>query len=305
MVVAAAKAGPVRRVAVAGAADAEVLTAVCDARQAGIADAVLVGDAAKIRAIAAQHAYDLAGMEVCDVPDNVQAARMAVQLVRDGRAHMLMKGLISTADALRAVLDKEHGLRTGRVLSHIAILEVPAYHKFLFLTDGGQNITPDVRQKAEILANAVEVANVLGVSLPKVAPICAVEVVNPKMQATLDAAELAAMASRGEIANCIVSGPIALDGAISAAAAAHKGIKSEVAGDVDILLMPDIEAGNILYKALVYLAGAKVAGIIAGAAAPIVLTSRADSPEAKLFSIACASVVAGGKRNGAVRSAMH
>ncbi len=294
-ILAAAKQGPSRRVAVAVAADADVLAAVCDARKAGIAEVVLVGDAAKIHAIAREHGYDLAGMEVCDVADNLEAARTAVQLVRQGRAHMLMKGLISTADILRAVLDKEQGLRTGRVLSHVAVLEVPTYHKLLFLTDGGQNIAPDVRQKAEILQNAVQVARALGVTLPKAAPICAVEVVNPKMQATLDAAELAEMAHRGEIANCIVSGPIAFDGAISAEAAAHKGIKSDVAGDVDILLMPDIEAGNILYKTLVYLAGAKVAGLIAGAAAPIVLTSRSDSPEAKLLSIACASVVAGGE----------
>lgn len=293
-VLAAAKQGPVRRVAVAVAADAEVLAAVCDAHKAGIAEAVLVGDEAKIRSIAAAHGYNLEGMEVINLPDNLQAAREAVQLVRQGRAHMLMKGLISTADILRAVLDKEQGLRTGRVLSHVAVLEVPTYHKLLFLTDGGQNIAPDVTQKAEILQNAVEVARALGVTLPKAAPICAVEVVNPKMQATVDAAELADKARRGEIVNCIVSGPIAFDGAISAEAAAHKGIKSDVAGDVDILLMPDIEAGNILYKTLVYLAQAKVAGIIAGAAAPIVLTSRSDSPEAKLLSIACASVVAGG-----------
>lgn len=291
---AAAKAGPRRTVAVAVAADAEVLAAVCEARREGLADAILVGSAEKIRLLAAEHGYDLSGMEIIDLPDNLLAAQQAVRLVREGRAHMLMKGLVSTADILRAVLDKEQGLRTGRVLSHIAVLSVPTYHKLLFLTDGGQNIAPDLKLKTAIVQNAVEVARALGVAHPKVAPICAVEVVNPKMQATVDAAELMAMAERGEIAHCTISGPLALDGAVSREAALHKGIKSDVAGDVDILLVPDIETGNILYKALVYLAHAKVAGIIAGASAPIVLTSRSDSPEAKLLSIACASVVAGG-----------
>jgi len=288
-----AKQGPRRRVAVAAAEDAEVIAALYAAQSAGIAEAILVGDADKIRSLAAEAHIVLDNMEIMDVPDKMLAARAAVSLVRDGRAQMLMKGLIGTADILRAVLDKEKGLRSGRALSHVAIIEVPTYHKLLFMSDGGQNIAPDLLQKAEILQNAVDIARALGVDRPKVAALAAVEVVNPKMQATVDAYELQLMAERGELSNCIVHGPLALDGAISAEAALHKGIKSQVSGDVDVLLVPNIEVGNVLYKTLVYLSRARVAGLIAGAAAPIVLTSRSDSPESKLLSIACASVVAG------------
>ncbi|MBT9158371.1 MAG: Phosphate acetyltransferase [Firmicutes bacterium] len=288
-----AKRGAKCRVAVAVAEDAEVLAALTTAQAAGLAEAYLVGDAEKILLAAKESALNLTGMEIVDVPDRIMAAKVAVSLVREGRAHMLMKGLISTADILRAVLDKENGLRTGRVLSHVALIEVPTYHKMLFMTDGGQNIAPDLAQKVDILQNAVDVARALGVDTPKVAALAAVEVVNPKMQATLEAYELHLMAERGEIKNCFVHGPLALDGAISLDAARHKGIQSPVAGDADILLVPTIEVGNILYKTLVYLARARVAGLIVGAAAPIVLTSRSDSPEAKLLSIACASVVAG------------
>lgn len=292
-VLAAAKQGPRRKIAVAVAQDADVLSAIKDAQEAGIAEAILVGDAEKISSIAKEISFDITSVEIINEADNVQAAKIAVSLVREGRAQMLMKGLIGTADILRAVLDKENGLRTGRVLSHVAVLEVPTYHKLLFMSDGGQNIAPDLKQKAEITQNAVDIARALGIETPKVAAIAALELVNPKMQATVDAAELQAMAERGELKNCIVHGPIAFDGAISAEAAKHKGIKSEVSGEVDVLVVPYIEVGNVLYKTLVYLANAKVAGLIAGAAAPIVLTSRSDSHEAKLLSIACASVAAG------------
>lgn len=288
-----AKQGPRRRVAVAAAEDAEVIAALYAAQSAGIAEAILVGDADKIRSLAAEAHIALDSMEIIDVPDRILAAKAAVSLVRDGRAQMLMKGLIGTADILRAVLDKEQGLRSGRALSHVALIEVPTYHKLLFMSDGGQNIAPDLLQKAEILQNAVDIARALGVDRPKVAALAAVEVVNPKMQATVDAYELQLMAERGELNNCLVHGPLALDGAISAEAALHKGIKSQVAGDVDVLLVPNIEVGNVLYKTLVYLSRARVAGLIAGAAAPIVLTSRSDSSDSKLLSIACASVVAG------------
>lgn len=292
-VLAAAKQGPRRTIAVAVAQDADVLAAIKDAQQAGIAQAILVGDADKIRSIAKEIGFDISSLEILDEKDNIKAAKLAVSLVREGRAQMLMKGLIGTADILRAVLDKEDGLRTGRMLSHVAVLEVPTYHKLLFMSDGGQNIAPDLMQKAEITQNAVDIARALGIETPKVAALAALELVNPKMQATVDAAELQAMAERGEIKNCIIKGPIAFDGAISAEAAEHKGIKSEVCGDVDVLIVPYIEVGNVLYKTLVYLANTKVAGLIAGAAAPIVLTSRSDSHEAKLLSIACASVAAG------------
>ncbi|HSL93909.1 MAG TPA: bifunctional enoyl-CoA hydratase/phosphate acetyltransferase, partial [Bacillota bacterium] len=221
-----------------------------------------------------------------------EAAKAAVKLVKDGKAQMLMKGLVGTADILRAVLDRENGLRTDKILSHVAILEVPAYHKLLFMTDGGQNIAPDLAQKKEITQNAVDMARALGNPRPKVAALAALELVNPKMPATVDARALMEMAQSGELENCIVEGPIAFDGAISAEAAAHKGMKSEVAGDVDVLVVPFIEVGNVLYKSLVYLANTRVAGLIAGASAPIVLTSRSDSHEAKLLSIAAASVIA-------------
>lgn len=293
----AAKTGPRRKLAVAVAQDSEVLSALQDARSEGIADAILVGDEAKIREIAAEMGLDLKGWEIIDETDNVAAAKTAVKLVRDGRAQMLMKGLVGTADILRAVLDREDGLRTGRVLSHVAILEVPTYHKLLFMTDGGQNIAPDLAQKKEITQNAVDIARALGVSKPKVAALAALELVNPKMPATVDAKALMDMAESGELENCIVHGPIAFDGAISAEAAAHKGMKSEIAGDVDILVVPFIEVGNVLYKCLVYLANTKVAGLIAGASAPIVLTSRSDSHEAKLLSIAAASVIASQSRS--------
>lgn len=288
-----AKTGPRRKVAVAVAQDSEVLSAIKDAQELGIAEAILVGDAVKIASISQEIGLDLSNIEVINEPDNIAAAKTAVSLVRDGKAQMLMKGLIGTADILRAVLDKENGLRTGRVLSHVAVLEVPEYHKLLFMSDGGQNIAPDLKQKAEITQNAVDVARALGIDIPKVAALAALELVNPKMPATVDAAELQAMAERGEIKNCILHGPMAFDGAISAEAAHHKGIKSQVSGEVDVLIVPNIEVGNVLYKTLVYLAKTKVAGLIAGAAAPIVLTSRSDSHEAKLLSIACASVVAG------------
>ena len=192
----------------------------------------------------------------------------------------------------RQVLDKDQGLRTGKLLSHIAILEVPTYHKLLFLSDGGQNIAPDLKQKAVITQNAVDIAKALGVKTPKVAIITALELVNPKMPSTVDAFELQQMSLRGEITDCIIHGPLAFDCAISAKAARHKNVESQVTGDVDVLLVPNIETGNALYKALVYLANAKVAGLISGAAAPIVLTSRSDSSESKLLSIACASIVA-------------
>lgn len=288
----AANTGPRRKLAVAVAQDSEVLSALHDAREAGIADAILVGDEGKIREIAAQADISLDGWEIVHESDNVEAARIAVRLVKEGKAQMLMKGLVGTADILRAVLDRENGLRTGRVLSHVAIFEVPTYHKLLFMTDGGQNIAPDLTQKKEITQNAVDMARALGVTRPKVAALTAVELVNPKMPATVDAKALMDMAESGELENCIVHGPIAFDGAISAEAAAHKGMKSEVAGDVDVLVVPTIEVGNVLYKALVYLANTRVAGLIAGAAAPIVLTSRSDSHEAKLLSIAAASVIA-------------
>ncbi len=288
----AAKKGPKRTVAVIGADDADVLISIREAQSHGIADAILVGDYEKIKICAEDIGFDLNKAEVIDEPDIMQSAKTAVSLIREKKAQILMKGKIGTADVLRAVLDKSQGLRIGKLLSHIAILEVPTYHKLLFLSDGAQNIAPDLKQKAMITQNAVDIAKALGVKTPKAAIITALELVNPKMPSTVDAFELQKMSLCGEITGCIIHGPLAIDCAISAKAAKHKGVESQVTGDADVLIVPNIETGNALYKALVYLADAKVAGLISGAAAPVVLTSRTDSFESKLLSIACASIVA-------------
>lgn len=205
-----------------------------------------------------------------------------------GQADILMKGMIPTSDLLKAVLHKEAGLRTGKILSHVAAFEVPGYDRLIFVTDSGMNINPDLQQKAQIIENAALIAKGIGVEMPKVAVLAAVETINPSMQATLDASALTVMNKRGQISYCVVEGPLALDNAISPEAAEHKGITGEVAGKADILLVPAIETGNALYKSLIYFSGAKVGAVIAGARAPIVLTSRADSAESKLFSIALA-----------------
>ncbi|MDK2960683.1 MAG: phosphate butyryltransferase [Bacillota bacterium] len=283
--------GPLR-LAVAAAEDQEVLLAVKEALEQGITTPLLVGKEEKIRALAGQVGLDLATIPVYNEPEVAACARRAVELVSSGRADLLMKGLLPTADVLRAVLDKDIGLRTGRILSHVMIYEVPGYDRLFFLTDGGMNPAPDLQQKADIVANAVEAAHALGIAQPKVAALAAVEVVNPDMPATLDAAALAQMGARGQIKGCIIDGPLALDNAISPEAAQHKGITSPVAGRADILLVPDIEAGNLLGKAMTYFGRARSAGIIVGARAPVVLVSRADSHETKLLSIALGVVVA-------------
>jgi len=288
----AAKAGMRRIVAVAAADDEDVLSAIKEAKTHEIADSILIGDTEKIKRLAGDIGLNLNDAELIDEPDAVQSAKIAVKLVRDKKAHVLMKGKVSTAHVLRAVLDNSQGLRTGKLLSHVAILEVPTYHKLLFLSDGAQNIAPDLKQKAMITQNAVDVAKALGIKTPKAAILTALELVNPKMPSTVDAFELQKMALRGEISDCIIHGPLAFDCAISAVAARQKGIESQVTGEVDVLIVPNIETGNVLYKALVYLAKAKVGGLILGASAPVVLTSRTDSAESKLFSIACACIIA-------------
>ncbi|WP_027307587.1 phosphate butyryltransferase [Caloramator sp. ALD01] len=286
------KCGERKKIAVAVAQDEPVLEAVRDAKNMGLADAVLVGDKEKIQEIANALGINLDDFEVIDEKDNSKAAMKAVELVSTKKADMLMKGLIDTATFLRAVLDKEKGLRTGRVLSHVAVFEVPALQRILLVTDAAMNIAPDLNTKKQILENAVKVAHAIGIEVPKVAPVCAVEVVNPDMQPTLDAAALSKMNDRGQIKGCIVDGPLAIDNALSEEAAKHKGIKSPVAGQADIILVPNIETGNVMYKTLTYTANAKNGGILVGAAAPVILTSRADSNESKLYSIALACLVA-------------
>lgn len=280
-----------KRIAVAAAQDEAVLETVRGAREQKLAEFILVGDMDKITSIASKLAVDLDGVTLVHEPDTRKAAYRAVALVSGGQADVLMKGLINTADLLRAVLDKEVGLRTGRVLSHVAVYDLPGFERLLLLTDGGMNIAPTLQQKADIIQNSVQLAQVLGISPAKVAVLAAVEVVNPDMPATLEAAALTQMANRGQISGAIVDGPLALDNALSVEAAEHKGIKSPVAGIADILVVPDIEAGNMLGKALVYAVKGKMAGLILGAAKPVVVTSRADTYEAKLMSVALGALL--------------
>jgi phosphate butyryltransferase len=280
-----------KTVAVAAAEDSEVLEAVAKAVELELAHFLLFGNKEEIEQMIAAKHPDLAcskAIEIISAPNNNTAAEMAVKAVKNKEANVLMKGNIPTAGILKAVLNKEYGLRSGTVLSHVAVFEVPGYDRFTIVTDAAMNISPDVEQKAQIIKNAVKVAHSIGIDMPKVAPLAAVEVVNPAMQATIDAASLTMMNKRGQIPGCIVDGPLALDNAVSQLAAEHKGIKSEVAGQADILLVPAIEVGNVLYKSLMYFANAKVGAVIAGAKAPIVLTSRADTAESKLYSLALA-----------------
>jgi phosphate butyryltransferase len=277
--------GP-KRIAIAAAHDPDALAAYKVALEAGIVTGALVGDGDKIRAIADEIGLDLSTSDVIDLPDMAEASAKAVTLVSSGEADIVMKGLVDTSIILKAVLNKETGLRTGNVLSHVAVFDVPTYHKILMVTDAAMNIAPSLEQKAQIIENALDVARGLEIDEPNVGAVCAKEKVNPKMQATVDAGELVKMAEEGKITGCKVGGPFALDNAVNKEAAKTKGIKDPMAGDVDILLMDDIESGNVLYKALSFLAGAKSAGVIVGATAPVVLTSRADSDETKLNSIA-------------------
>ena len=281
-----------RRIAVAVAQDAEVLIAVRKAADLGIVKPVLVGEEAAIKSIASEINVSLEGMEIIDEADKIEACRKAVKLVHDGDADVVMKGIVDTSVILKAVLDKDIGLRESPVLSHVALFGVDGFDRLLYITDAAMCIAPDVEQKAHIIGNAVKVAHALGNDNPIVTCLCAVEKVNPKMQATLDAAELVERNKRGEIVGCTVCGPLALDNAVSVEAAKHKGITDPNAGKADILLVPYIEAGNIFYKSLTYMAKAQNAGMIVGAKAPVVVTSRADSDETKLNSIALAIAVA-------------
>ncbi len=285
----AIKPHPKKRVAVACAQDENVLDAVARAERDNVADCVLVGDREKILAAAEIAGADISTAEIIDEPDTTLAARKAVQLVSSGDCHIAMKGKLHTDDFLRAILDKEVGLRTGRLLSHVFLLEVPMpVKRLIFVTDGAMNIAPNFEEKAQICTNAIGLARLFGIDQPKVAALAAVELVNPKMQATQDAAVLSLMSYRGQFEAGMIEGPLALDLAVSEEAARIKGVKNPVAGKADILLMPSLEAGNIMVKGFSHLAGGRTAGILLGAKAPIVLTSRSDSAEAKFLSIACA-----------------
>lgn len=247
---------------------------------------ILVGDSEKIHRISYEIKLDISDMEIIDVADNVKACQTAVSLVVSGASEALMKGLVDTSVIMKAVLDKEAGMRTDKILSHLALFAVPNYHKLLFVTDAAINIAPDIVAKKSIIQNAAKAVANLGVPNPKVALLSAKEKVDPKIPSSIDAAELVNQYKNGEIQGCIVDGPLALDNAVSKESAEIKGINSEIAGDADILVCPDIASGNILYKALSFLAGAKNGGVVLGAKKPIILTSRADSAESKLISIA-------------------
>ncbi len=280
-----------KKLAIASAEGEETIEAVKRATDDGLIFGVLIGDRRRIEKLCEQKNLQLDEVEIIDAPDPNLSASAAVEAIRQGRAELLMKGKVSTGALLKAVLDKERGLRKGAFLSHVAVVEVESYPKLMLVSDGGMNIRPDIKQKAAILKNAVEVAKKLGVEKPKVACLTAVELVNPEMQETVDAAGLVKMAERGDIEDVTVDGPIAFDAAIDREAARMKGIVSPVAGDVDIFLVPDIAAGNIFVKSLIYLAGAKVGGVVVGAGAPIVLLSRSDSAQSKLYSMALGAMI--------------
>ncbi len=284
-----------RRLAVVGAAHPSTLMAVSQAYEAGLVDALLFGPAEQVRTAAEKAGLDVSTFEIRNVSGDPEIAAAAVGAVRAGEAEMLMKGSVATGVTLKAVLDKENGLRSGKLLSHIACLEVPGHDRLIWVTDGGMNIKPDQPAKAEILANAVNALHRLGYDRPNVAVLTAVETVNPDMPDTVDAAALTQMGKRGQFGECVVDGPLALDLATDAEAARIKGVQSPVAGRADIYLVPDIQVGNIFAKGLIYLGGAKVGGMIAGATAPIVLLSRADTTETKLNSIALCTLTAAGR----------
>lgn len=277
---------PIRKVVVAAAQDPYVIQAVAEAGEKSIAESILVGDETEIRSIADSAEISLEGMHVIDEVDPVRAVSVAVQIVSSGEADILMKGYIHTDDFLRGVLNREYGLRTGSIMSHVFIAEISDMNRLLFITDGAMNVKPDLEQKAAILLNAVHLANIFGVSNPKVAVLAAVELVNPAMPATVEAACLAKMAERNQyVPSCTVEGPLAMDNAVSLIAAKHKKISGPVAGQADILLVPNIESGNMLVKSIVYLGAHRLMGLLVGAKAPVVLTSRADTTESKLLSI--------------------
>lgn len=282
-----------KKLAVAVAQDEPVLQAIRAAKERGIADSILVGDEKKIREIAASIQMDLSDYEIINEEDSYTAALTAVKLVHDKKADMYMKGLIDTKSFLKSILDKEIGLRTGKPLSHVAVFEIAGIEQLLFLTDVAFMTYPSLEEKVHLINNAVSVCHACGISTPKVAPLAAVEVVNEKMPVTVEAFELTQMNRDGKITGCVVDGPLSLDLAIDPEAAKHKGAEGRaIVGDADVLLFPDIHAGNLVYKALVHTATAKNGCILTGTSAPAILTSRSDSFETKVNSIALAAVVA-------------
>jgi len=293
---------PEYKVAVAAANGELVLAGAMQALTEKVAEPVFFGDARAIAKTAAEAGLNLTGAEIVDVPGELEAVSRAVDAAASGECPMLMKGHVHTDDFLRAVLRREGGLRCADVLmSHVFILEATSLGRLLFVTDGAMNIAPDLEQKAQIIQNAVYLARCFGVEEPRVGAVGAVELVDPKMPVTVEAAAFAGMDRRGQIPHCIVDGPFGLDNAVSREAARVKGLEGPVAGQCDILLMPDIEAGNIMAKTFSFLSGGRSAGVVVGAAVPIVLTSRADSAEARLFSMATAALMANMSRDACMK----
>jgi phosphate butyryltransferase len=286
-----AKSKGVRRLSVASADDRSVLRAVQSAMSEGFIIPILIGNEKNILRISNEINFDVNGIEIIDETNPTVIARMAVSLINQGKADILMKGMIATAPLLKAVVDKENGLRKNRLLSHFTLFESKYYHKLFGVTDVAMNIAPSLEEKMQILNNAVEIMHKLDNSNPKVAILAPAETVNPKIESSIHAAILTMMNRRGQIKGCVVDGPLAFDNAISAEATGHKGIVSEVAGDADILLVPELNSGNILYKTLLFMGGALSVAIVTGAKVPIVLTSRAASEHSKLMSMALASVL--------------
>lgn len=287
-----AEGGEVVVTAVAHPCDLSSLSGAIDAAHAGLILPILVGPEAKIRGVAREHGLDLTGFRIVDVPHSHAAADEAVALIRRGEARLLMKGSLHTDELMHAVMATNTGLRTARRISHVYVMDVPGHPRPLFITDAAINIAPTLEDKRDIVQNAIELAHVLGIASPRVAVLSAVETLTPKLQSTLDAAALSKMADRGQITGGLVDGPLAFDNAISEAAAHGKGIVSPVAGRADILVVPDLVAGNMLAKQLTFLAGADAAGVVLGARVPIILTSRADSERTRIASCAVAVLMA-------------
>jgi phosphate butyryltransferase len=274
------------RIAVAAGHDPDALNALKQADQMGLASATLIGDADKIKTMAEEIQFHLTEDQVIHEPDVNNAALQAISMIREGDADLLMKGKINTANLIRAVLDRETGLRTGRLLSQVIVFQVPGFKRLMLMTDASINIAPALQQKAEICLNAIEVAHAIGIENPKVALLCALEQVNPNMPATSDAALLTAMNRRGQIRGGYLEGPVALDAPLSRFAAERKNIDSPIVEDTDIFIAPNIEAANILYRSILYFAKGESGGIVVGAKVPLILLSRAETPETKLRSIA-------------------
>jgi phosphate butyryltransferase len=256
-----------------------------------LAEAFLVGDSAKIRLLTDELGFGLSDGQVFDEPDPARAAEIAISMIREKKADLLMKGKINTSTLVRKVLDREKGLRTGRLLSQVIIFQVPQFNRLMFMTDAAINIAPGLKEKAEICQNAIDVAHAVGIDEPKVALLCALELVNSAMPATVDAAALTSMNRRGQVKGAYLEGPIALDVPLSRFAADRKNIESPLVENTDIFIAPDIEAANILYRAILYFARGESGGIVVGAKVPLILLSRAETPETKIRSIALAAMV--------------